>query len=50
MRRDPTVRCVVRGNRELPYRDVEAVLLAAARAGIENVVFAATLDSREARR
>ena len=42
---DPAVKCVIRGDRELPYHTVEAVLLACARAGIGNVVFAAAREA-----
>lgn len=45
--RDPAVRCVIRGDRELPYHTVEAVLLACAQAGIENVVFGALTREQE---
>jgi len=47
--RDPGVRCVIRGDRDLPYHAVEAVLAACAGAGVENVVFAALTDAREDR-
>src|SRR5262249_255329 len=43
--RDPQVRCVIRGERELAYRHVEAVLLACAHNGVTNVVFAAARES-----
>lgn len=39
--RDPNVNCVIRADRELPYRDVQAVMAACARAKINNLTFGA---------
>ena len=38
---DPTVNCVIRGDRGVPYRAVEAILRGCAGAGIENITFSA---------
>lgn len=38
---DPTVNCVIRGDRGVPYRAVEAILRGCAAAGIENITFSA---------
>lgn len=43
---DPEVRCVIRGDRELPYREIESVLAACSRAGITRVWFAAAREER----
>jgi len=47
-RRDPLVKCVIRGDRDLPYHAIETVLLACARAGISNVIFAAAREGAAA--
>ena len=39
--RDPNVNCVIRADRELPYRHVQAVMAACARAKISNLTFGA---------
>lgn len=39
--RDPNVNCVIRADRDLPYRYVEAVMAACARAKVNNLTFGA---------
>lgn len=41
---DPDVRCVIRGDKELPYGEIEAVLSACVKAGIGRVWFAAARE------
>lgn len=40
-RNDPDVNCVIRADRHLPYRHVEAVMAACARAKVRNLTFGA---------
>lgn len=47
-RQDPTVNCVIRGARNVPYRFVEAVLVGCAAGKIENITFSALRAEGEA--
>ncbi len=46
---DPNVNCVIRSDRDLPYRHVLAVMAACARAKIRNVTLSAERTGRRAR-